>query len=345
MGISADLHAPQLVWYTAPMPAATARAFANIALIKYWGNRNDCLNLPANGSISMNLDGLFTRTALAFDPSLPADVFTLNGQPGGVSATERVTGFLDHVRRRAGLACFARVDSENNFPAGAGIASSASGFAALALAACAASSLEYDEAQLSRLARLGSGSACRSIPGGFVEWSPGESDDESYAFSVASAGHWDLADCVVILSLEHKPVASYLGHRLASTSPLQSARVESAPLRLEQCRRAILECDFEALAEVIELDSTMMHAVMMTSSPPLLYWLPETLAVMQAVRRWRLEGWPVCYTIDAGPNVHVLCPAQSAPETTRRLELLPGVQRVLVAHPGGPACLEAELTD
>jgi diphosphomevalonate decarboxylase len=223
---------------------------------------------------------------------------------------------------------------------GAGLASSASAFAALSLAASAAAGLQLDERELSRLARTGSGSACRSVPGGFVEWQAGESDADSYAFSIASPDHWDLVDCIAIVSQAHKPTGSSEGHARAHTSPLQAARQAEVKRLLDECRRAILERDFEALAIVTELDCHQMHAVMMTSAPPLFYWQPATLAIMQAVRTWRRRGTPVCYTIDAGPNVHVICQADMAKEVSGQLKEIPGVLQVLVATPGGPARLE-----
>jgi diphosphomevalonate decarboxylase len=229
------------------------------------------------------------------------------------------------------------VISENNFPAGAGIASSAAAFGALALAASKAVGLQFNEAELSRLARRGSGSAARSIPGGFVEWKLGTGDSDSIAESIAPPEHWDLTDCIAIVSSRHKKTGSTEGHALAWTSPLQAARVDDAPRRLELCRRAILKCDFEALAHIIELDSDMMHAVMMTSHPPLMYWQAETVEVFHAVREWRANGLPAAYTVDAGPNVHVICPSQQAGVVEKRLKELPGVNDVLVAGVGGPA--------
>lgn len=319
------------------MNSATAIACSNIAFIKYWGNRDDRLRLPANGSISMNLDGLVTRTRVTFAPELVRDQLILNGQEASGDALRRVSAFLDIVREWSGQRWYARVESENTFPAGAGIASSASAFAALALAASRAAGLELSERELSRLARRGSGSACRSVPGGFVEWQMGQGDEDSFAFSIAPPDHWSLADCIALISTTHKEVGSTQGHALAATSPLQSARLADAPRRLALCRRAILERDFDALAQVVELDSDLMHAVMMTSSPPLLYWQPATVAVMQQVRAWRRQGWPVCYTIDAGPNVHVLCEREISQQVQEHLRQIPGVQGVLVAFPGGRA--------
>jgi diphosphomevalonate decarboxylase len=231
------------------------------------------------------------------------------------------------------------VESRNNFPSGAGLASSASGFAALALAASAAAGLQLSEAELSRLARLGSGSACRSVPGGFVEWVLGEDDRSSYAHSIAPADHWDLRDVVALIDVEHKAVGSTEGHAVADTSPLQAARVATAPDRLVQARSAVLARDFAALAGVVELDSLMMHAVMITSSPVLMYWQPATIAVMHAVRQWRANGLAACATIDAGPNVHVICTAEAADEVALRLRVVPGVRQVLTARVGGPARL------
>ena len=288
----------------------------------------------------MNLAGLETRTRVTFSADLAADELRLNGQPASGAALARVSALLERVRQRAGLAWFAGVESENNFPTGAGIASSASAFAALSLAACCAAGLELSQAELSRLARRGSGSACRSVPGGFVEWQAGEDDESSFAFSIAPPEHWALVDCVAIVSQVHKPTGSTEGHALAGSSPLQTARLADAPRRLDLCRRAILQRDFAALADVVELDSNLMHAVMMTSAPRLVYWQPATLGVMQAVQEWREAGLEVCYTIDAGPNVHVICSAQAAQEAARRLGELPGVEQVLTAHSGGPArCL------
>ncbi len=318
---------------------ATAVSCANIAFIKYWGNRDDSLRLPQNGSISMNLDGLYARTKVSFEEGLLADALTLNEHRVTGPGLERVADILDLVREMAGVSAFAVVESRNNFPTGAGIASSAAAFSALALAASAAAGLDLPERELSRLARRGSGSACRSIPGGFVEWQAGQGDDDSYAVSIAPPEHWDLVDCIAILKEGHKPVGSTRGHALAGSSPLQAARLAGAPARLDVCRRAILQRDFAALAQVVERDSNLMHAVMMTSDPPLFYWEPESLALMKAVPEWRKQGWPVCYTLDAGPNVHVICEGNAAGQVTARLESFPGVIRVLQAGPGGPATL------
>lgn len=321
------------------LSSATALAHPNIAFIKYWGNREESLRLPANGSISMNLAALWTRVTVAWEEREGADSLTINGEATGGAILQRVSAFLDLIRRQAGLNARANIVSESNFPTGAGLASSASAFAALTLAATHAAGLELDSIALSRLARRGSGSACRSVPGGFVEWYAGADDADSYAVSIAPPEHWALVDLIAIVSADHKAVGSSQGHALASTSPLQAARLADAPRRLDLCRRAILTRDFEALAAVVELDSDMMHAVMMTSSPPLLYWQPATIAVMQAVRAARARGIALCYTIDAGPNIHVLCPQSERESARALLETLAGVQQVLESGPGAGARL------
>lgn len=320
---------------------ATAVSCANIAFIKYWGNRDSRLRLPVNGSISMNLDGLVTRTRVTFRPELERDVLNLNKTPIFGKALERVAQILDLVREAAGLGSYAEVVSANNFPTGAGIASSASAFAALAVAASRAAGLNWSEPQLSRLARRGSGSAARSVPGGFVEWALGTGEVDSYAYTLASPDYWGLLDLVALVQSGPKTIGSTEGHALAGESPFQAARVQDAPRRLAICRQAILNRDFAGLAEIVELDSNLMHAVMMTSTPPLFYWEPASLRLMKLIPAWRREGLPVCYTLDAGPNVHLICLAEAEGEIRQRLERVAGIHSILRAAPGGPArCVE-----
>jgi diphosphomevalonate decarboxylase len=316
---------------------ATARACANIAFIKYWGNADNHLRLPANGSLSMNLDGLYTETTVRWSVGFREDTLVLNGQPAAAAARERVAEHLGALRARLGLAGFAAVESVNNFPMGAGIASSAAAFAALTVAAVHATDMELSERELTTLARLGSGSASRSVPAGFVEWYAGETHDDSYAESFAAPDYWNLVDVIAVVSGEHKAVVSSRGHQSANTSDLQAARVHGAEERLAVCKNAVLSRDFITFAEVVEHDSNLMHAVMMTSRPPLFYWLPATLTIMESVRVWRAEGLQVCYTLDAGPNVHCLCMSDDAAEVEARLRATPGVEAVLVACPGSAA--------
>ena len=331
-----------------PDHIATAAACSNIAFIKYWGNQDNRLHLPANASLSLNLAGLETVTSVRFSPALPEDEVWLEGTRQAGEVSQRVTAHLDHIRALARLELCARVESRNNFPMGAGIASSASAFAALTLAGAAAAGLTLEERELSALARLGSGSACRSIPTGFVEWQTSGAyqsaphtapHDTSFAYSIAPPEHWPLADVIAIVSRAPKAVSSTRGHALAHTSPFHAAQVGTAADRLQRCRTALFNRDFAALAEVVEADAIIMHSVMMTSTPPLFYWEPATIGILKAVPAWRAGGLPVCYTVDAGPNVHCLCPAEAAPEVERRLRHDLGIDEILTATPGGPARL------
>ncbi len=323
----------------ASVSSFTAIAHPNIAHIKYWGNRDDDLRLPANGSISMNLAGLTTQTTVSLDPDLQRDKLVLNGQLEQGVALTRVSTFLDVVRDMAGSRSYAHIKSRNDFPTGAGIASSASAFAALALAASAAYGLELSEKDLSRLARRGSGSACRSVPAGFTEWQAGTSDQDSFATSIAPADHWQLMDVIAVIHSGVKKAGSTEGHHIAATSPIQAARVADAPRRLDICRQAIFAKDFERLASVIEQDSNLLHAIMLTSHPALYYWRGATMEVMNSVRGWREQGIPCAFTIDAGPNVHVICPQDAAARVENHLREIPGVESVLVSGVGGAARL------
>jgi diphosphomevalonate decarboxylase len=239
----------------------------------------------------------------------------------------------------ADISLKADVISESNFPLGAGIASSASGFAALSVAAATAAQLDLKPSELSKIARIGSGSACRSILGGYVEWTAGTNHDDSYAVQLAEQDHWELIDLVVIVEKGHKTVGSTSGHKLADTSHLQKARVQDTERRLGICRHAILSRDFHSLATIVEEDSNMMHAVMMTSEPQLLYWKPETISIMRFVQELRVEGMEVCFTIDAGPNVHCLCTPLYKDELRSMLQQIPGVLDVIQSSPGSAARL------
>ena len=322
-----------------PHRSAVARAHPNLALIKYWGNRDDRLRIPASGSIAMTLAAFQTTTSVEWVAGQSGDRLSINNTPVQNSELGRLTSVLDEVRARARFQDRAHVVSANSFPASAGIASSASAFAALALAASAAAGLELDSASLSRIARRGSGSASRSVPGGWVEWFAGTDDHTSFAATVAPPDYWDLMDLVVLIDPRPKAVGSTLGHIRAYTSPLQAARVADASRRLQECREALLGRDFDRLASIAELDSNLMHAVMATSEPPLLYLQEATVRVLREVPEWRHDGLPVFYTVDAGPNVHLITPAESAESVAFRARALPGVRDVLPSAVGGPAVL------
>ncbi|MCC6613502.1 MAG: diphosphomevalonate decarboxylase [Anaerolineae bacterium] len=317
------------------MQQATARAHPNIAFIKYWGNRNAALRLPANSSLSMNLDGLFAETTVNWNDRQPADTFVLNGSEQSGASLTRVSTHLDHLRKRLRLSARAHVESANNFPTGAGVASSAAAFAALTVAAVAAAGSQLDERELTTLARLGSGSAARSVPAGYVEWHAADTHEGSYAESIFPPSHWNLVDVIAVVSSAHKARGSTEGHGAADTSDLQAARVAGVAGRLEACKNAIRDRDFEAFAQVVEHDSNLMHAVMMTSQPPLFYWKPASLALMERIRDLRADGVRVCYTLDAGPNVHCICVRDDASHVIGALADMSEVMETLTAPVGG----------
>lgn len=321
---------------------ATAQSNANIAFIKYWGNLDNELRLPSNSSISMNLGGLYTQTTVIWDESMENDQLILNGEEQTGQALQRVSTHLDALRQRKNITGYAQVSSVNNFPIGAGIASSAAAFAALTTASLSAAGIMLTERELTTLARLGSGSASRSIPAGFVEWHMGQTHEESYAESIASPDHWDIVDVVAVISKQHKAVESREGHQLAQSSELQACRIANAQERLAICKKAILEHDFNSFAEIVEHDSNLMHAVMMTSRPPLFYWHPFSLAIMQQVRELRADGLQVCYTLDAGPNVHCICVRNHVPQVIDAFRNTSELLDILIAKPGGPTTVTVE---
>jgi diphosphomevalonate decarboxylase len=317
-----------------------AQASPNIALIKYWGNRDHHQRIPANSSISITLAGLSTTTSVSLDESLNSDQLNINQQPASEIATKRAGDLMDSIRSLSGGTVYARLESTNNFPMGAGIASSASAFAALTVAASRAYGLELKQAALSRLARSASGSAARSLCDGFVILHAGHDDHGSFAETLFPKDHWSLVDIVAVIDRSHKSISSSDGHLLADSSPIQSARVNDAPRRIEVCKQALANRDFDQLAYVTELDSNLMHAVMMTSSPSLLYWQAGTLALMKLVVKWRQSGVQVCYTIDAGPNVHLICAADDVPVIQSNLSSLDFILETFVSHPGTGAAIQ-----
>ncbi|HET6631381.1 MAG TPA: diphosphomevalonate decarboxylase [Rhodanobacteraceae bacterium] len=316
---------------------ASAQAQPNIALIKYWGKRDSSLNIPCAGSLSLTLDSLWTRTRVAFDAALEADELRINGGEDP-AALRRCSGFLDLLRGRAGCSARARVETRNNFPTGAGLASSASGFAALAVAAAEALGLSLDAAELSRLARRGSGSAARSIFGGFVEMAAGERADGSDAFArpLLEADAWPLRVVIAVTTWQAKDVGSTAGMELTRrTSPFYSQWLDTADADLDTARAAVQARDFQALAEVSEHSCLKMHALMLATRPPLLYWTGATVDCLHRIRRLReRDGLGVFFTVDAGPQVKAVCLPQDAERVSRALGEIPGVERVLCSGLG-----------
>lgn len=328
---------------------ATVRAGSNIAFIKYWGVADASINLPLNSSISMTLADAHTTTTVEWLPpgehAGRNDSIDINGEPASPKAYARTVAHLDRIRNVLGTNRRARIATENNFPLGAGIASSASGFAALTVAAVDALGVELDPAVLCALTRKGSGSACRSLYGGFVLWDQGTDDATSLARQLYPPDYWDLYDIVAVVDTGEKSVSSEGGHRIAHTSPLNDGRVAAAQAALPAVHEAIAQRDLAALGPLIERDALAMHAVMMTGDPSLIYWQPGTLALIQAVIQWRTqEDLPVYFTIDAGPNVHLICEPPAVAEVTRRLQAMDVVRDTLVSRAGpGPLRLDAHL--
>lgn len=328
---------------------ALAIAHPNIALVKYWGKRDSALNLPREGSLSLTLAGMRSMTHVEFDAALAADELILGGAPAPRASLAKAKRILDEVRRRAGgevATLHARVESRNDFPTGAGLASSASGFAALACAAAGAAGLELPASELSVLARLGSGSACRSVLGGFVEWRRGERADgaDSHAVAVAPRDHWDVAMVVAVVAEGPKGVSSTEGmERTRLTSPFYEPFLASIPADLDAARAAVLARDLDSLGAVMEHDCLRMHAAMLAAEPALIYLRGGSLAVIERVRELRAAGTRAFFTIDAGPNVKVLCERADADAVEAALAAVPGVVRVIRALPGDGAHLADHL--
>ncbi|MFH2039683.1 MAG: diphosphomevalonate decarboxylase [Chloroflexota bacterium] len=296
---------------------ATAEAPANLAFVKYWGKRDAELRIPTNNSISANLSNAVTITSVEFDANLEEDQVSIaeDKTPPGTDFSRRIFRHIDRMRRDAGINLKADVHTRNTFPTGVGIASSASGFAALTVATCAALDLDYSEKELSEIARLGSGSACRSIPDGFTEWIASDPDNHSYALQIAPPGHWDISIVTVVVSKEAKQLSSTSGHALALASPFFKARLETLPMRLDKVRSAILDRNFETFGREVEMEAISFHSIAMTSPLPgpdgwrsgAYYWQPESLELILYVQEWRESGLGVYFSLDAGPSVHLIC--------------------------------------
>ena len=334
------------------MSIATARACANIALVKYWGKRPGPLNLPAAGSLSLTLDALVTTTQVEFDPGLATDELVLDGAPAGPGELARATALLDlvrdlvrdRIRDPAGsrrTAPRARVTSKNEFPTASGLASSASGFAALAAAAAAAAGVALPVRELSILARRGSGSAARSVFGGFVRMHAGRADDGSDAFAEPIGS--PLTDQVrMVIAVIGGGAPKTHGSRdamahTAQTSPLYRAWIELVPRDLAAAEAALAAGDLEALGQLAEANALAMHASAIAARPAVIYWQPATLAALAEVRALRAAGRAAWATIDAGPHVKVLTTQGDAPAVAAALRSVPGATDVLIAAAGGPA--------
>lgn len=314
---------------------AVATARANIALVKYWGKRDDALNLPARGSLSLTLDALATRTQVELHDG-PEDTLFLDGAEQTGRPVQRISKFLDLVRAQVNTTVRARVTSVNAFPTAAGLASSASGFAALAVASTRAYGLTLAPRELSILARRGSGSAARSIFGGFVKMGM------EFAQPVEGV-KLELCAAIAVAKAKSKDVGSTDGMKhTAATSPYHLAWLEQVELDLLRAERALLLGDFNALAEVTEGSCLAMHADAMAARPGILYFGPVTLWAISRVRALRAEGVPVFFTVDAGPHLVAFTTMEALPRVTQELSAHEEIAQVITARSGGPAIVEEE---
>ena len=331
--------------------AATYVTAPNIAHVKYWGMRDVERGLPWNSSFSVTLDRLRTRTTVRFDESLTEDRFLLNGEIEAGPPLQAVHAFLDKVRGLARLDAPAEVVSTNNFQAASGLASSASGFAALAGAATAAAGLRLTPRELSRLARLGSGSAARSVFGGFVEWRAGTSKDgrDCFAQPIFGPDHWpELVDVVALIhEAPEKSIRSADAMQLSvRTSPRYAARLKNVAARLSKVRAAVRRRDGAALFALIIEECDEFREVCETTDPPFDYLTSVSREILERVLDWNREvGHPVAgYTHDAGAHVHVFTTARRAAELKRRLGAVEGIEKVLTLKPGVGGRLEGAAT-
>lgn len=310
------------------------RAHTNIAFIKYWGKEDEALILPKNNSLSLTLDAFYTDTQVCFDKKLNKDILFIDGEEQDKKALKKAQVILDLVRKEAGIHEFARIDSKNHVPTAAGLASSASGLAALAGAASLAAGLNLTKEELSRLARRGSGSASRSIYGGFAEWQKGSSDIDSFAIPIDEAD-WDIGMIFIIVDDGRKEVSSTEGmRRVVETSPYYDGWISSTKEDLIDMKSAIKMQDIVKVGEIAERSALKMHALNLSANPPFNYWSPESIEAMRMVSELRKQGYPVYLTMDAGPNVKLICKASQMEELMEKLLQTFHKEQLVMAKPG-----------
>lgn len=321
------------------MGKVTAKANANIALVKYWGKQDVGLRLPMNSSAAIGLDKINTVTTVEFDEKYKDDEVEIDGDKFSDEEKERVVKHLDRVREMAGVSLKAKVVTQNNFPKGAGAASSASGFAALSVAAAEAVGLKLDQKEMSILARQGSGSASRSVPGGVCVWHTAEKSEESFAEPIEVPKEWDLRVLLAFVGdLKMKKVSTTEGMALTKeTSPYYEVGVREAGNNLKRLRRALERGDWGGFGQVVEDECYRLHILCMTTQPNLLYWTGETVAIFQRMLELREEGVEGFFTVDAGPHVHVVCQTKDMGRIRKEIEGIGGVKRVVECKVGGPA--------
>ena len=311
-----------------------AKAHTNIALVKYWGKADEHLILPTNDSISMTLDHFYTTTSVQFDAQLAADDIILDGIKLPTDGQQRIRQFMDLVRQRAHTDLFAHIETSNHVPTTAGLASSASGFAALAGAAAKAAGLNLTRRELSQLARRGSGSATRSIFGGFVQWHAGHDDESSFAEPLDEKVDWPIRMIAIVVSQDEKKIGSRHGMKQSQTSPFFNDWVKQAYADIDPLRTALLKKDINRVGSIAEHNAMCMHATTLSATPPFTYFNGDTIKAMQLINDLRSLGLNCYYTMDAGPNVKVICLADEVDAILDHLRPAFGNDQLVVAKPG-----------
>lgn len=330
---------------------STAIANANIALVKYWGKRDEQLILPQNSNIGLTTDCLSVKTTLEFDGKYKKDILILDGKEfksGSEEYDRYFRAFLDKLRNLAKTKLRAKAVSQSGFPKAAGLASSSAGFAAMAAAANDALNLDLNAQGLSILARQGSGSACRSIFGGFVEWEKGERKDglDSFASQIVNENYWpDFRMIICLTSKKEKKIKSRAGMaRTVKTSPFYQGWLNTVNDDLKKVRKGIKERDFSLVGKTAEENCLKMHALMLTTKPAIIYWNSGTVELIYKVIEWRENGLECYFTIDAGPQVKILCLKKNLPEILKRVKKTAGLEGIITAKPGpGPKIVNAHL--
>ena len=318
---------------------ASSISHANIALIKYWGKRDSDLILPYNSSISVTLDSLYSHTTVDFDNKYAEDIFILDGKEmerDSRGYKKYIGRFLNIVREKYNIDLRVKIVSKNNFPTSAGLASSASGFSALSMAINGALGLDLDKRKLSILTRQGSGSSARSVHGGLVEWKRGEKSDGSDSYAEQIIDDWpNLRMVICVAAIKEKKIKSRSGMaQSVSTSPMYNGLLSSVEDDLEKMRRGIKERDFSLVGKIAEENCLKMHAVMMTTKPSIIYWNDTTIKIIQSVIDWRENDLESYFTIDAGPQVKILCLENNVKKIVENCKKIGGIKDIIVAKPG-----------
>ncbi len=318
---------------------SSAISHPNIALVKYWGKRDQNLILPYNSSISMTVDTLKTHTTVEFNKKYSEDIFILNREKvkkNTKNYKKYIGRFLEKIREKTGEDLKVKIMSENNFPTAAGLASSASGFSALSAAINDALDLDLAKKELSQLSRQGSGSSTRSIFGGFVKWYKGEEPDGSDSYAEQILNDWsDFRMICCITSRQEKKVKSRAGMAASvSTSPMYSGWLLSIQKDIQEIEKGLQRKDFSLVGEVSERNCLKMHSVMMTTKPSLIYWNDVTIRIIKSIMGWREEGLESYFTIDAGPQVKIICLKKDVDKIQKKCKKIEGVKDIIITKPG-----------